>query len=108
MNPRCHHCGESYGVDNVHVCQTPKAKKETGGYAFPCPAGTGNDNGMTLRDYFAAHASNEDVKAYIYGPACLQIRDVGNGRKEEVRVPMLRTYEQARYAYADAMLEARK
>lgn len=30
--------------------------KNTGGWAFPCPQGTFDDNGMTLRDYFAAKA----------------------------------------------------
>ncbi len=30
--------------------------KETGGPAFPVPAGCGEDQGMTLRDYFAAKA----------------------------------------------------
>ena len=32
------------------------AHKETGGPAFPVPAGCGEEWGMTLRDYFAAKA----------------------------------------------------
>lgn len=44
--------------------------------------------GMTLRQWFAAHASEKDI--------------------EEHRAMVLRAREQARYAYADAMIAAGK
>ena len=63
---------------------------------------------MTLRDYFAAKATEEDIKNYM--------RDDGNlisgtdtlGRPWERREIIYFTREQAKYRYADAMLEARK
>jgi hypothetical protein len=48
--------------------------------------------GMSLRDYLADRASEEDIQAH---------RSIGT-------VQQARTREQAKYAYADAMLEARK
>ena len=64
----------------------------TGGPAFPCdriPTPDGRvitSDGMTLRDYFAARASDEDIKPYWVAPL---------------------NREQAKYKYADAMLKAR-
>lgn len=59
----------------------------------------GATQGMTLRDYFAAKASESDVAAHthIYGEA--------DGIKLCIGV---RTREQAKFAYADAMLAARE
>lgn len=37
---------------------------KTGGFAFPCPQGTGTDNGMTLRDYFAAKAMQALIRNF--------------------------------------------
>lgn len=62
----------------------------TGGPAFPLqsigPDFVPGHAGMTLRDYFAARASDEDIKPYWVAPL---------------------NREQAKYKYADAMLKAR-
>lgn len=77
------------------------------------PAFPTNDvcyNGMTLRDYFAAHATEKDVQNYIndysemvdgiyFSPA--------SGKFETTKLPKKRTREQAKYLYADAMMEVR-
>jgi len=84
-------------------------EKETGGPAFPT-----NDvcyNGMTLRDYFAAKATDEDVRQYINDYS--QMVDgfyfsVATGKPEPTKMPTKRTREQAKYIYADAMLKARE
>jgi hypothetical protein len=51
--------------------------------------------GLTMRDYFAAHATQEDIHhlMYKFGP------------DEHTQIM---TREQAKYAHADAMLKARK
>ena len=67
-----------------------------------------DEQGMDLRDYFAASASEEDIKDHKYGPDCLQIvQDLHTGSKREVVLPSVLTREQSKYAYADAMLKAR-
>jgi len=63
----------------------------TGGPAFPCPAGCGRDTGMTLRDYFAAKA----MQAAATNPAG------ADGFTFEQRAEWA-------YAQADAMLRARE
>ncbi len=76
----------------------------TGGPAFPladscCEYGNTNRsdaNGMTLRDYMAIHASDEDVNAQIS-----QLRDQFVLLPDGWRVT-------ARYMHADAMLKARE
>ena len=67
--------------------------KQTGGPAFPAPAGVAHitDQGMTLRDYFAAKA----MQAMLAHP------DASNTAS-----PI--AYASAAYEMADAMLEARK
>jgi hypothetical protein len=62
---------------------------DTGGPAFPAPAGVAHitDQGMTLRDYFAAQA----VQGLL---------------ASEVNAP-LKVFAIRAYAIADAMLEAR-
>ena len=86
---------------------TEEQEHPNGGPAFPCEIGgdfdvnyhqTGANHaqqyGMTLRDYFAAHASEDDIAEYrVYG-------GYGEGGGGVGR-------EQARYAFADAMLKAR-
>ena len=75
------------------------AKINDGGPAFPCTPPDGNPNayamfpsgpGMTLRDWFAGQATESDVMHWrnAVGIGC--------------------TRETAKYAYADAMLAARK
>lgn len=81
-----------------------------GGPAFPVRAASG----MSLRDWFAAHASEQDMEAHSRTE--VQSRTVRvNGlpgmpdathQIQTKRWP--RTREEARYAYADAMLLARR
>lgn len=55
------------------------------------------EGGLSLRDWFAGQASEEDIRA-------------NTGSKEDsfgYRMP-LRTREEARYHYADTMLKARE
>jgi len=82
----------------------------TGGPAFPCHPGIENPiyDGMTLRDYFAAKASEEDIKAHQEGGVKEQVVDDMNGRKRIVHCNVRYTREQAKYRYADAMLKARQ
>jgi len=83
--------------------------KDTGGSAFPAPATTATfaSSGMTLRDYFAAKASEEDIKFWLpMGVLVEVVRETGNG-KLIGHQPGMFTREQARYRYADAMLKAR-
>lgn len=65
-----------------------------GGPAFPCELST-RFQGMTLRDYFAAKASKEDVDQVM-----LENFDFMKER-------YLITRQQARYIHADAMLSER-
>ncbi|WGG61830.1 hypothetical protein [Brucella intermedia] len=68
-------------------------KIETGGPAFPVSVPVDFQfahEGMTLRDYFAIHASREELIWF-------RVNKNGNGLSEV----------EARYAYADAMLDAR-
>lgn len=82
----------------------------TGGPAFPglhpskeCHY---QDAGMTLRDYFAAHASEEDIK--YWQPMSMRVQRVRevNGRKSVYEECGMYSRETARYRYADAMLRA--
>ena len=62
--------------------------------AFPVPGWKDDENfnGMTLRDYFAAHATEEDIRALMaYGESWTSANDRAA----------------ARYRHADAMLAAR-
>ena len=87
--------------------------KNTGGSAFPGTQyangvqPTGFSHGMTLRDYFAAKATEEDIRAYREGPIEEHIAIDGNGRKYITHRNTRYTREQAKYRYADAMLKAR-
>jgi len=88
-------------------------RTDTGGPAFPglhpskeCHF---QDSGLTLRDYFATHASEEDIKYWQpMGVEVTKVRDLGNGSKQIYAAPGMFTREQARYRYAEAMLKARK
>lgn len=65
--------------------------------------------GMTLRDYFAAHATEEDICiAMDLVKKVDVVRDLGNGIKVVERGYPKNTRQIARYIHADAMLEARK
>ena len=75
------------------------------------PAGVSyiTEQGMTLRDYFAAKASEEDIKAHQDGGVKEQVvDDYLNARKRIVHCNVRYTREQAKYCYADAMLKARE
>ncbi len=56
-------------------------------------------DGMDLRDYFAIHANDYDIYSYMYETR------VGSGISASSQI---RTREEARYAYADAMMKARE
>jgi len=87
------------------------SNKNTGGPAFPhIDSGCGRfESGMTLRDYFAAKASEEDIQAHIWkGFNEVQIRTAPDGKKYEISVAATWTREQAKYLYADTMLKARE
>lgn len=81
------------------------AQIDDGGPAFPSPGFT-NPNGewqypvcgMTLRDWFATHATEEDINAHIGGTV----------HPQTGRLYGCRTREAAKYAYADEMVRARK
>jgi len=74
------------------------SKVDDGFPAFPRSYVADGHNGMALRDWFATHASEEDIRCHR------NARNDANGF--EVDPPATR--EQARYRYADAMLKARK
>jgi hypothetical protein len=81
---------------------------KTGGPAFPATNHHGHKlEGMTLRDYFAAKASEDDIRANIEGPMQECIVEGSNGRKHITHRTVKHTREQAKYRYADAMLKAR-
>ena len=67
----------------------------------------GGSNGMTLRDYFAAKATEQDIKSHEQadGP---EVKGVDTLGTEWKRLSIIYyTREQAKYRYADAMLKAR-
>jgi hypothetical protein len=82
----------------------------TGGPAFPSHGSMGEvaHEGMTLRDYFAAKASEDDIRANIEGPMQECIVEGSDGRKHITHRTVKYTREQAKYRYADAMLKARE
>jgi hypothetical protein len=87
--------------------------KETGGPAFPINANESADRciytGMTLRDYFAAHATEEDIcTAMDLVKKVEEVRDLGNGHKVIEKGYPQNTRQIARYIHADAMLKARE
>ncbi len=74
-------------------------KNDDGGPAFPIPYGqimSIEGMGMSLRDWFAGQATEEDIDAHQE-----YVKDIGG------MVPKY-TREQAKYRYADAMIAARK
>jgi nucleoid-associated protein YgaU len=86
----------------------------TGGPAFPVldyitpEKIAAYKTGMTLRDYFAISATDEDVAAHLQGPPKPKPQTDMMGKTMFVPAPTYRTREQARYAFADAMLKARE
>ena len=93
--------------------------KNTGGYAFPQHTFEPNPNGgepriiwqegMTLRDYFAAKASDEDIAdAMSRIPKVERIVNSVEGKKAIVLGLPDDARQIARYRCADAMLKARE
>ena len=74
--------------------------------AFPNPHRT-DEKGMTLRDYFAAKASEEDIKEHSVGSKSREAVARGTGFPYTKREEVHYTREQAKFRYADAMLKAR-
>ncbi len=86
----------------------------TGGPAFPQYAWNEMaekftaTEGMTLRDYFAAHATEEDIcTAMDLVKKVEQVRDLGNGHKVIESGYPYNSRQIARYIHADALLKAR-
>ena len=79
--------------------------------AFPNPRWEGwgqPEAGMTLRDYFAAKASEEDIKAHIWKGYTEDFLTTGRyGEKNVIQRQARWTREEAKYRYADAMMKAR-
>jgi hypothetical protein len=71
-----------------------------GGPAFPTPAGIQHNDGMTLRDYFAAAA----LQAIISSALSEGTKTMYNIRKPD----FLECLSLDAYAHADAMLKARE
>lgn len=89
--------------------------KHTGGPAFPTDNAHQNGpstfhyEGMTLRDYFAASASEEDVNEHIWkGFKENYVVNRDNGTSYLATRQAAWTREEAKYRYADAMLKARE
>lgn len=67
--------------------------------AFPITSKWEENNGMDLRDYFASKASESDIDQYQWNTT------VGYGIIGKTQVL---TREEAKFAYADAMMKARE
>ena len=79
----------------------------TGGSAFPQAVAT-LASGMTMRDYFAAHASEADIAPHLLGPWKEHILTDYTGAKYIAgRTQTTLPQAQARYLFADDMLKAR-
>jgi hypothetical protein len=97
------------GMPSILFHKRLRRKKMDKQPAFPVAYGGGCIEGMTLRDYFAAKASEEDVAAYrSKGHYKTEIRTAPDGAKHEVQVLNMFSRAEAKYRYADAMMEARK
>ena len=64
--------------------------------------------GMTLRDYFAARATEQDIKHYEQSEDGEMVGTDTYGTAWRRPRIIYHTREQAKYRYADAMLEARE
>ena len=77
-------------------------------WAFPSHGSMGEvaQEGMTLRDYFAIRASEEDIQRHLSGIVKVIVGQNADGPIYEHQ-QAFRSREQARYRWADAMLAAR-
>lgn len=88
----------------------PTKVKETGGFAFGEFKQVGElarqTGGVTVRDYFATHASEHDIMGMVNGHfEEHHKRKHADPTYTEVYKPLTR--HEARYLWADAMLEER-
>ena len=77
-------------------------------HKHPTTGNTKLEEGMDLRDWFAAHATEKDVEEYERGSRIKEVprRDgLGNERFSET---VYYTREQAKFRYADSMMKARE
>ena len=82
-----------------------KEPKYNGGPAFPFGHGY---SGMTLRDYFAAHATEEDICVALDSVKKVEVvRVLSDGKKAIERGYPDNARQLARYIHADALLKAR-
>ena len=83
--------------------------KDTGGPAFPARHLhlASNEHGMTLRDYFAAKASDADIEALRERTKREEVQISSMGRREISFVVPREWRQIARYMHADAMLAER-
>ena len=75
--------------------------------AFPWTHSDMTCTGMTLRDYFAARATEQDIKNYEQDEGKEISGTDSLGLEWKRREIIYYTREQAKYRYADAMLKAR-
>ena len=64
--------------------------------------------GMTMRDYFAAKATEKDVEEYKIGSRIKEVPRKDGLGNERFSKTVYYTREQAKFRYADAMLKARE
>ena len=78
--------------------------------AFPIDSKYPENWGMDLRDYFAAKATDVDIKPFIndWENPVDAVYVSPNGDCIPSKKPSKRIREVAKYLYADAMMEARK
>ena len=81
--------------------------------AFPIVYALGDfDRGMTLRDYFAANATDKDIAPYREDYENLTHIPAGyssmTGSYAARSAPTIRSKETARYMFADEMMKARE
>jgi len=100
-NPNVFFRGEDMGIGNFPI---KGGTINNGGPAFPMgyhPEGNNADHfGMTLRDYFAAAATEKDIQEFI--PATC-----GEADQFRQKHGFLPSRQWARYCHADVMLKAR-
>ncbi len=77
--------------------------KKTGGPAFPTPAHNLQNDGMTLRDYFAAKVLQGYISATAWHPNFKFPSDFNYEADREAA----QAVSESAYKYADAMLKAR-
>lgn len=95
--------------------------KDAGGPAFPwvkvtvlAEDGTANESletgqmGMTLRDWFAAHASDTDIADLLHEVPRIERVVEGGSMKRIIRGLPANARQIARYMHADLMLKARQ